>query len=62
MDLLQGGIVNGFGGDLNARHRHDHTRLPTEFTHTHPDLSGDPIRDAERAFDRLNPEFGVPAG
>jgi hypothetical protein len=54
-------IANGFGGDLHARHRHDHTRLATEFTHTHPELHRDPVRDAERAFDRLNPEFGVPA-
>ena len=53
--------TNGFGGDLAARHRHDHTRLATEFTHTHPNLQRDVIRDAERAFDRLNPEFGVPA-
>src|SRR4029453_17451665 len=29
--------------------------------HTHPDLQRDPIRDAERAFDRLNPDYGVPA-
>ena len=35
-------IANGFGGDLEARHRHDHTRLPTEFPHTHPN----PDRDA----------------
>jgi hypothetical protein len=54
-------IANGFGGDLDARHRHDHTRLPTEFPHTHPDLSRDPVRDAERAFDRLNPDYGMPA-
>jgi hypothetical protein len=54
-------IAGGFGGDLDARHRHDHTRLPTEFTHTHPNLERDPIRDAERAFDRLNPDYGVPA-
>jgi hypothetical protein len=54
-------ITNGFGGDLDARHRHDHTRLTNEFTHTHPELSRDPVREAERAFDRLNPEFGVPA-
>jgi hypothetical protein len=44
-----------------ARHRHDYSRLATEFTHTHPDLQRDPIRDAERAFDRLNPDYGVPA-
>jgi len=54
-------IANGFGGDLDARHRHDHTRLATEFTHTHPDLSRDAVRDAEQAFDRLNPDYGVPA-
>ena len=54
-------IAGGFGGDLDARHRHDHTRLATEFTHTHPDLPRDPVRDGERAFDRLNPDYGVPA-
>jgi hypothetical protein len=54
-------IAGGFGGDLDARHRHDHTRLANEFTHAHPDLSRDPVRDAERAFDRLNPDYGVPA-
>jgi hypothetical protein len=54
-------IANGFGGDLEARHRHDHTRLADEFTHTHPELSRDAVREGERAFDRLNPEFGVPA-
>jgi hypothetical protein len=54
-------IAGGFGGDLAARHRHDHTRLPNEFGHTHPDLERDPVRDAERAFDRLNPDYGVPA-
>ena len=54
-------IAVGFGGDLNARHRHDHTRLANEFAHTHPDLERDVVRDAERAFDRLNPDYGVPA-
>jgi hypothetical protein len=54
-------IAGGFGGDLEVRHHHDHIRLATEFTHTHPDLARDPVRDAERAFDRLNPEYGVPA-
>jgi hypothetical protein len=54
-------IAGGFGGDLHARHRHDHTRLATEFTHTHQELERDPVRDADEAFDRLNPEFGVPA-
>jgi hypothetical protein len=51
-------ITNGFGGDLDARHRHDHTRLTHVF---HPDLERDPVRDAEQAFDRLNPDYGVPA-
>jgi hypothetical protein len=54
-------IAGGFGGDLHARHRHDHTRLANEFTHTHPDLERDAVRDAEVAFDRLNPDYGVPA-
>jgi hypothetical protein len=54
-------IANGFGGDLDARHRHDHTRLATEFGHTHPNLERDPVRDAEQAFDGLNPDYGVPA-
>ena len=54
-------IANGFGGDLDARHRHDHTRLANEFDHTHPELQRDAGRDAEQTFDRLNPEFGVPA-
>jgi hypothetical protein len=54
-------IANGFGGDPHARHRHDHTRLANEFPHTHPDLERDAVRDAEQAFDRLNPTFGVPA-
>jgi hypothetical protein len=54
-------IAGAFGGDLDARHGHDHTRLAAEFTHTHPDLTRDPVRDAERAFDRLNPDYGVPA-
>jgi hypothetical protein len=54
-------IANGFGGDLHARHRHDHTRLANEFGHTHPDLQRDSVREAERVFDRLNPDYGVPA-
>jgi hypothetical protein len=46
-------------GDVPGRpHRHDYSRLATEFTHTHPDLQRNPIRDAERAFDRLNPDYG----
>jgi hypothetical protein len=54
-------IAGVVGGDLDARHRHDQTRLATEFTHTHPDLQRDAVRDTEQAFDRLNPDFGVPA-
>jgi hypothetical protein len=54
-------IAHAFGGDLDARHRHDHTRLADQFHHTHPELQRDAVRDAERAFDRHNPEFGVPA-
>jgi hypothetical protein len=54
-------VANGFGGDLHARHRHDHTRLTHVFHHTHPNPERDAVRDAEQAFDRLNPEFGVPA-
>jgi hypothetical protein len=54
-------IANGFAGDLDARHRHDHTRLAHEFGHTHPGIQRDATRAAEQAFDRLNPEFGVPA-
>jgi 1,4-alpha-glucan branching enzyme len=53
-------IAGGFGDDLDARHRHDHTRLANEFSHSHPDLSRDPVREGERAFGRLNPDFGVP--
>jgi 1,4-alpha-glucan branching enzyme len=53
-------IANGFGGDLDARHRHDHTRLTDQFDHIHPERSRDPVRESEQAFDRLNPEFGVP--
>ena len=54
-------IAGGYGGDLVARHRHDHTHQATEFTHTHPHLFRDTVREAERAFDRLNPDYGVPA-
>jgi hypothetical protein len=60
-DWPVGQIANGFGGDLDARHRHDHTRLATEFTHTHPQLARDPVREGERAFDQLNPDYGRPA-
>jgi hypothetical protein len=54
-------IANGFGGDLAARHRHDHTRLTHVFHHTHPAIQRDAIRGAEQTFDRFNPDYGVPA-
>jgi hypothetical protein len=61
-DWPQDQMANGFGGDLAARHRHDHTRLTHVFDHTHTGIRrADPQRDAEQAFDQLNPEFGVPA-
>ena len=60
-DWPVGQIANGFGGDLDARHRHDHTHLTYVFGHTHPDQERDAVRGAEQAFDRLNPQFGVPA-
>jgi hypothetical protein len=53
-------IAGGFGGDLAARHRHDHTRLTHVFAHAH-EPKRDAVRDAEQAFDRLNPDYGVPA-
>src|SRR5215216_3081792 len=54
-------IANGFGGDLDARHRHDHTRLTHVFGHPHPEVRRDAVRDAEQAFDWLNPDYGAPA-
>jgi hypothetical protein len=55
-------IATGFGGDLHARHRHDHTHLGDQFGHRHTEIRrADPERDAEEAFDRLNPAYGVPA-
>jgi hypothetical protein len=54
-------IASGFGGDLDARHCHDHTRLTHVFGHTHPNPERDAVRDAEQTFDRLNPNYGVPA-
>ena len=56
-------IANGFGGDLAPRHRHDHTRLATEFLHTHPERATTLGRaEGERAFDQLNQHLGIPAG
>jgi hypothetical protein len=61
-DLPADQIASGFGGDLAARHRHDHTRLPDQFGHRHTAiLRADPQREAEAAFDQLNPAYGVPA-
>ena len=37
-------IASGFGGDLDARHRHDHSRLTDQFGHTHHDLQRDIVR------------------
>ena len=54
-------IAHGFGGDLDARHRHDHTRLTHLFHHPHPDIERDAVRSGEQAFDLLNPDYGVPA-
>jgi hypothetical protein len=36
------------------------TRLTHVFHHTHPN-ERDAVREGEQTFDRLNPEFGVPA-
>ena len=60
-DWPVGQIADGFGGDLDARHRQDHTRLTHVFGHTHRDQERDAVRGAEQAFDRLNPDYGVPA-
>src|ERR671912_243298 len=46
---------------LQTRPRPAQPRLATDFTHTHPELSRDAVREGERAFDRLNPDYGVPA-
>jgi hypothetical protein len=54
-------ITSGSGGDLDARHRHDHTRLGDQFRHTHTVLNPDAVREGKRAFDRLNPDYGLPA-
>jgi hypothetical protein len=54
-------IARGFGGDLHGRHRHDHTRS-AELGHTHTAIRrADPQREAEEAFDQLNPGYGIPA-
>jgi hypothetical protein len=53
-------IANGFGGDLDARHRHDHTRLAYEFTHTHPELQRDAVRDANAPSTGSTPSSACP--
>ena len=52
-------IAGNLGGDLNLLHDRDHTHLARELHHRHPER--DAVRQAEQVFDRLNPEFGVPA-
>ena len=55
-------IAAAFDGDLVARHTHDHTRLADQFPHTHPDRTRNQrLPHPEQTFDRLNPDFGVPA-
>jgi hypothetical protein len=51
-------IARNLGG-LDRLHATDHTHLARELHHRHPRRDG--VRQAERAFDRLNPTFGVPA-
>src|SRR5215216_7998612 len=52
-------IADSIGGDLTTVHDTDHTHLGWALGHRHP--SRDAVRQAEQAFDRLNPTFGVPA-
>jgi hypothetical protein len=40
-------------------HELDHRNW--NYDHPHPSLERDAVRDAEEAFDQLNPTFGVPA-
>jgi hypothetical protein len=52
-------VARNLGGDLDRLHTTDHTHLARELRHRHPGRDG--VRDAERAFDQLNPDYGVPA-
>jgi hypothetical protein len=52
-------IADELGGDLTTLHDTDHLHLAHALGHRHPQR--DPVREAEQAYDRLNPEFGVPA-
>jgi hypothetical protein len=40
---------------------HSHAAVHLTADHPHPTRQRDAVRDAEQAFDRLNPDFGVPA-
>ena len=51
-------IAGNLGGDLDLLHDHDHTHLARHLHHRHPQR--DILRHAEQAFDRLNPDYGVP--
>jgi hypothetical protein len=46
--------------DLDARHRHDHTRLTHVFGHTHPDLERDAVHDAEQPSTGSTPTTASP--
>ena len=50
---------SGFGGDLAPATATTTPAWPP--SHPHPHRARDAGRDAEQAFDRLNPDFGVPA-
>ena len=52
-------IADGIGGDLRTLHEVDHAHLGRTLGHHHPQR--DPVRQAEQAFDRLNPDYGLPA-
>jgi hypothetical protein len=47
--------------DGNPDLAHELDRHERIYDHPHPHLERDAIRDGEEAFDRLNPDFGVPA-
>jgi hypothetical protein len=47
--------------DDNPYLAHEHDHRDWIYDHPHPHLERDAVRDAEAAFDRLNPGFGVPA-
>jgi hypothetical protein len=47
--------------DDNPYLAHDLDHRDWIYDHPHPNLQRDAVRGAEQAFDRLNPQFGVPA-